>query len=76
VFCVEQAIRDSALAEAIKELDERRVWFEDPVKHSRMLWEGLFFMFWHADKSLYQRDVSMRIAAIIKTLAPEQKRWS
>jgi len=36
------------------------VWFseDNASKHSRMLWEGIFFLFWHADKSIYQRDVS------------------
>jgi hypothetical protein len=34
-----------------------------------MLWEGLFFMFWHADKSVYQRDVSLKIAKIVTELS-------
>jgi hypothetical protein len=47
---------------------EGRVWFEEPTKHSRMLWEGLFFMFWHADKSVYQRDTALKVASVLKGL--------
>jgi len=28
-------------------------WVADPIKDLRILWQGLFFLFWHADKSLY-----------------------
>ena len=77
-FPLEQTIRDTALAEALSQLTkgaqsaksgvEGRVWFEEPLKHSRMLWEGLFFMFWHADKSVYQRDTAIKIASLLKGL--------
>ena len=41
-----------------------------------MLWEGLFFMFWHADKSLYQRDVSLKIAKILVDLGDGSNTWT
>ena len=39
------------------------------------MWEGLFFMFWHADKSLYQRDVSLKIAKILPDLSSKTESW-
>jgi ribosomal RNA-processing protein 1 len=62
-------------------LVNERVWFTDLVKHSRMVWEGLFFMFWHADKDIYQRDVALKISALIGEIeslphwGDKQKLW-
>jgi len=59
-------------------------WFDDENarRHSRMLWEGLFFMFWHSDKSIYQRDTSLKIAGLFPLIQGEstglsgkQKQW-
>lgn len=33
-------------------------------------------MFWHSDKSVYQRDTSLKIAAILVNLSPEERQWS
>ena len=41
-----------------------------------MLWEGFFFMFWHADKSVYQRDVAIKIAKIVEELDACDTAWS
>lgn len=57
-------------------LIKSRVWFLDELKHPRMLWEGLFFMFWHADKSVYQRDVALKIASILVDLQTADSAWS
>lgn len=41
-----------------------------------MLWEGLFFMFWHSDKSLYQRDTSLKISNLLVSLGHTENGWS
>jgi len=66
------------MIELTKVLIKDRVWFEDAAKQCRMLWEGLFFMFWHSDKSIYQRDTSLRIAQLLYDLSPmsEKASWS
>jgi len=50
-------------------------WFEEGQerRHSRMMWEGLFFFFWHADKMMYQREAAVKIAALIKLLPPKNE---
>jgi hypothetical protein len=50
---VEQLVRDKALNEITQKLIKSRVWFTDTVKHTRMIWEGIFYFFWHSDKSVY-----------------------
>jgi hypothetical protein len=49
-------------------------WVEDEVarRHTRMMWEGLFFMFWHADKSVYQRDTALKIADLLRLIGREE----
>ena len=69
-------MRDHALSEIVKQLNKGRVWFSEQPKHCKMLWEGLFFMFWHADKSLYQRDVSLKIAKILVDLGDDSNSWT
>lgn len=62
-------MRDIALEKVLGDLCQG-MWFseENASKHSRMLWEGIFYLFWHADKSVYQRDVSLKIASILGKL--------
>jgi hypothetical protein len=60
----------------VQTIIKRRVWFSEPIKHSRMLWEGIFFMFWHSDKSQYQRDVAIKISNILGELDKESTEWS
>jgi hypothetical protein len=69
-------VRDRALVEIANQLVKGRVWFEEPQRHARMLWEGLFYMFWHADKSVYQRDVSLKIAKIVNELSTKTDCWN
>ena len=69
-------MRDSALAEITNKLTKSRVWFADSERHTRMVWEGIFYMFWHSDKSVYQRECSLKIAQILIELAPSQQGWS
>ena len=33
-----------------------------------MIWEGLFFLFWHADKMVYQRDTAIRVSNLMKLI--------
>jgi len=59
-------VRDLALKQLQILLKEGK-WFEEGQerRHSRMMWEGLFFFFWHADKMMYQREAAVKIAALI-----------
>jgi ribosomal RNA-processing protein 1 len=41
-----------------------------------MFWEGLFFMYWHSDKSIYQRDTSLKIAQLLVDLKHTEQGWS
>ena len=52
-------------------------WFEeDEVKNCKLVWQGLFYMMWHADKAVYQRETAAKIAGIIVLLDIERvKVW-
>jgi hypothetical protein len=56
-------------------------WVKDPIKDLRMVWQGLFFskykylfltyvtlVFWHADKSVYQREVAQKMVGVLKVI--------
>jgi hypothetical protein len=38
-----------------------------------MMWEGLFYMFWHSDKMVYQRETAVKIAALLTVLPPKNE---
>jgi ribosomal RNA-processing protein 1 len=42
-----------------------------------MLWEGLFFSFWHSDKSPYQKDLAEKISKLFTQIGQidHQKLW-
>jgi ribosomal RNA-processing protein 1 len=42
-----------------------------PVSLLLKIWKGLFFCFWHADKSLYQSSLASSIASLISSNAPD-----
>lgn len=52
-------------------------WVKDDLKEPRLLWEGLFYMFWHSDKPLYQKDTAIKISDLLVKLdsIDKQKKW-
>jgi len=61
----QQDVRDIALNTLVTSLCKEHTWVAEPTKKNlRIIWEGLFFMFWHADKSVYQRDTALKISSI------------
>ena len=80
-FDSEQSVREKGLDKLIKLLVTDKYWVSQPTdKYLRVIWEGLFFskssikrlildvVFWHADKSQYQRETSLKIAGIMTNL--------
>lgn len=62
---LEQHLRDAALEKVISHFVHNKGWVAEPeTKCLKMLWEGLFFLFWHSDKSAYQRDAALKISAL------------
>lgn len=47
------------------------------IKNLRMVWQGLFFMIWHADKPGYQKECCIKIANIMEALtdSDRKKEW-
>jgi len=42
-----------------------------------MVWEGLFFLIWHSDKPVYQKECCEKIANIMNNLdgIEKKKEW-
>mmetsp|Transcript_29886 Transcript_29886/g.29052 ORF Transcript_29886/g.29052 Transcript_29886/m.29052 type:complete len:115 (+) Transcript_29886:92-436(+) len=60
-------------------LIKEEVWFKDEEKDLKMIWEGIFFMFWHSDKLSYQKETANKIVRIFSDLKQRgptyQKKW-
>lgn len=68
---------------------KEKQWVAKPEKDLKVIWEGLFFcklntvtamnliylylVFWHSDKSSYQRDVALKISEILTQIAEIDK---
>jgi ribosomal RNA-processing protein 1 len=44
------------------------------LKSIKRIWEGLFFMIWHSDKPLYQKECCEKIAEIMSKIDGQENK--
>jgi hypothetical protein len=68
----EQSIRDDAIDELHQQIKDDKLEFTDVSM--RMVFQGLFYCFYHSDKSPYQRDLADKITGFMDNISSEENK--